>query len=55
MNFIEDNFKEQISNYTNYSFDADGVEYENILDYKPIMDLFNNFLIKLKNMFQIIC
>jgi hypothetical protein len=34
MNFIEDNFKEQISNYTNYSFDADGVEYENILDYK---------------------
>jgi hypothetical protein len=48
MNFIDDNFKEQISNYTNYSFDADGVEYENILDYKPIMDLFNNFLIKLK-------
>jgi hypothetical protein len=30
------------------TFDADGVEYENILDYKPIMDLFNNFLIKLK-------
>jgi hypothetical protein len=28
---------------TYYSFDADGVEYENILDYKPIMDLFNNF------------
>jgi hypothetical protein len=25
MNFIEDNFKEQISNYTNYSFDADEI------------------------------
>jgi hypothetical protein len=35
MNFIEDNFKEQISNYTNYSFDVDGVEYENILDKPP--------------------